>query len=546
MIKRKGYRIVSILCLFLLVLCTGCEDFQNTDMGDGAPEETVENTQADEDITSSAEGKKTLRYAIVKDPSNIDPQLTNSSVEATIGFHVYEGLVKNNRGTVKNAMAKSYQISEDGLTYTFYLRDANWSDGKAVTAQHFVDGIKRLMNPNTKSSYSYLADCIKDVQAADEKTVVITLKEATPYFLNLLCMVNFSPVREDIIKKEGSSFAMRPSTNVYNGPFIVSAWKKGRKIILEKNENYYNSAGISLDRVEIITVSDVEEAYNMYKSGDIDFVEVNQSSYLTEEGNYNVDYDGGVEYLTFNFNNRYLQNKNLRLAISYAINRSSLLKESGQELNEAATRYIMPDINGITKTYGEEQKYAPFSKEENRTEALNYLASALNELKISDASEIKLELLVENTKVKKQEGEYIKKQLETLLGIKVTLKKSSKVKKVNSEAKGDFSMTLTTWYPDYADALAYIEIWESSSIYNISCYNNKLVDNKIKEIRETSISKGRQRQIYEVEKLLCEDAALVPIQFSKKAILHSNNLTGLVTYYIGNNYNYIHANKTTQ
>lgn len=546
MIKRKGYRIVSILCLFLLVLCTGCEDFQNTDMGDGAPEETVENTQADEDITSSAEGKKTLRYAIVKDPSNIDPQLTNSSVEATIGFHVYEGLVKNNRGTVKNAMAKSYQISEDGLTYTFYLRDANWSDGKTVTAQHFVDGIKRLMNPNTKSSYSYLADCIKAVQAADEKTVVITLKEATPYFLNLLCMVNFSPVREDIIKKEGSSFAMRPSTNVYNGPFIVSAWKKGRKIILEKNENYYNSAGISLDRVEIITVSDVEEAYNMYKSGDIDFVEVNQSSYLTEESNYNVDYDGGVEYLTFNFNNRYLQNKNLRLAISYAINRSSLLKESGQELNEAATRYIMPDINGITKTYGEEQKYAPFSKEENRTEALNYLASALNKLKISDASEIKLELLVENTKVKKQEGEYIKKQLETLLGIKVTLKKSSKVKKVNSEAKGDFSMTLTTWYPDYADALAYIEIWESSSIYNISCYNNKLVDNKIKEIRETSISKGRQRQIYEVEKLLCEDAALVPIQFSKKAILHSNNLTGLVTYYIGNNYNYIHANKTTQ
>lgn len=546
MIKRKGYRIVSILCLFLLVLCTGCEDFQNTDMGDGAPEETVENTQADEDITSSADGKKTLRYAIVKEPSNIDPQLTSSSVEATIGFHVYEGLVKNNRGTVKNAMAKSYQISQDGLTYTFYLRDASWSDGEAVTAQHFVDGIERLMNPKTKSSYSYLADCIADVQAIDEKTVVITLKEATPYFLNLLCMVNFSPVREDIVKKEGSSFAMRPSTTVYNGPFVVSAWKRGRKIILEKNKNYYNSDNISLERVEIISVSNVEEAYKMYKSGDIDFVEVNQSSYLSEETNYSVDYDGGVEYLTFNFNNRYLQNKNLRLAIAYAINRTGLLQESGQELNEAATRYIMPDINGITGKYGEEQKYTPFSAKENRTESLNYLASALNELKISDASEIKLELLVENTQVKKQEGEYIKKQLETLLGIQVTLKKSSKVKKVSSEAKGDFCMTLTTWYPDYADALSYIEIWESSSIYNISCYNNKLLDNKLKEIRETSTSKARQRKISEAERMLCEDAALVPIQFSKKAILHSSNLTGLVTYYIGNNYNYIHANKITQ
>lgn len=548
MIKRKGYRMVSIFCLFLLVLCTGCGGFQNTDMGDGAPQEqqTVESTQADEDITSNADGKKTLRYAIVAEPSNLDPQLASSSVEATIGFHVYEGLVKNNRGTVKNAMAQSYEISQDGLTYTFHLREANWSDGEPVKAQDFVDGIERLMDPSTQSNYSYLADCIKDVKKTDDKTVVIELKEVTPYFLNLLCMVNFSPVREDIIKKEGSSFAVRPSTNVYNGPFLVSAWKKGRKIVLEKNENYYNSAGISIERVEIVSVSSVEEAYKMYQSGDIDFIEVNQSSYLGEGQTYDVDYDGGVEYLTFNFNNKYLQNKNLRLAISYAINRTDILEESGQELNEEATRYIMPDINGMTGTYGSEQKYEPFSKEGNRTEALDYLASALNELKIDDASEISLELLVENTKTKKAEGECIKKQLETLLGIKVNLRKSSKVKKVRSEAKGDFAITLTTWYPDYADALSYIEIWKSDSIYNISCYNNKILDNKLEDIRGKAKSKARQRSIMEAEKILCEDAVVVPIQFSKKAILRSSTLTGLVTYYIGNNYNYIHANKPTQ
>ncbi len=539
---------VSIFCLFLLVLCTGCGGFQNTDMGDGAPQEqqTVESTQADEDITSNADGKKTLRYAIVAEPSNLDPQLASSSVEATIGFHVYEGLVKNNRGTVKNAMAQSYEISQDGLTYTFHLREANWSDGEPVKAQDFVDGIERLMDPSTQSNYSYLADCIKDVKKTDDKTVVIELKEVTPYFLNLLCMVNFSPVREDIIKKEGSSFAVRPSTNVYNGPFLVSAWKKGRKIVLEKNENYYNSAGISIERVEIVSVSSVEEAYKMYQSGDIDFIEVNQSSYLGEGQTYDVDYDGGVEYLTFNFNNKYLQNKNLRLAISYAINRTDILEESGQELNEEATRYIMPDINGMTGTYGSEQKYEPFSKEGNRTEALDYLASALNELKIDDASEISLELLVENTKTKKAEGECIKKQLETLLGIKVNLRKSSKVKKVRSEAKGDFAITLTTWYPDYADALSYIEIWKSDSIYNISCYNNKILDNKLEDIRGKAKSKARQRSIMEAEKILCEDAVVVPIQFSKKAILRSSTLTGLVTYYIGNNYNYIHANKPTQ
>lgn len=547
MIKRKGYRMVSIFCLFLLVLCTGCGGFQNTDMGDGAPQEqTVESTQADEDITSNADGKKTLRYAIVAEPSNLDPQLASSSVEATIGFHVYEGLVKNNRGTVKNAMAQSYEISQDGLTYTFHLREANWSDGEPVKAQDFVDGIERLMDPSTQSNYSYLADCIQDVKKADDKTVVIELKEVTPYFLNLLCMVNFSPVREDIIKKEGSSFAVRPSTNVYNGPFVVSAWKKGRKIVLEKNENYYNSAGISIERVEIVSVSSVEEAYQMYQSGDIDFIEVNQSSYLSEGQTYDVDYDGGVEYLTFNFNNKYLQNKNLRLAISYAINRTDILEESGQELNEEATRYIMPDINGMTGTYGSEQKYEPFSEEGNRAEALDYLASALNELEIDDASEISLELLVENTKTKKAEGECIKKQLETLLGIKVNLRKSSKVKKVRSEAKGDFAITLTTWYPDYADALSYIEIWESDSIYNISCYNNKIFDNKLEDIRGKAKSQARQRTIMEAEKILCEDAAVVPIQFSKKLILRSSNLTGLVTYYIGNNYNYIHANKTTQ
>ncbi len=543
MIKRKGYRIIYIFCLFLLVFCTGCEDFQNTDMGDGAPEATVESTQADEDITSNSDGKKTLRYAIVSEPANIDPQLVKSSVEATIGFHVYEGLVKNNRGTVKNAMASSYTVSEDRLTYTFHLRDASWSDGERVVAKHFVDGIKRLKNPYTKSSYAYLADCIVDVQAPDDKTVVIKLKEVTPYFLNILCMANFSPVREDIIKKEGGSFGIRPSTNVYNGPFVVSAWKRGRKIVLEKNENYYNSAGIALDRVEIITVSSVDEAYKLYKMGDVDFVEVNESSYLDGNENYVTDYDGGVEYIAFNFNNKYLQNKELRLAIAYAVNRASLIRESGQTLNEAATRYIMPNIKGINGSYGEENKYEAFSQEEDRADALNYLASALDELNISDASQIKLELLVENTQAKKAEGEQIKKQLETLLGISVNLKKSSKVKKVSSEAQGDFTMTLTTWYPDYADPLSYIEIWESSSIYNISCYNSKLFDGKIEDIKATMDAQRRQRKIYEAEKILCEDAAMVPIQFSKKAVLHSRSLSGLVTYYIGNNYNYIHASK---
>lgn len=544
--KKKGYRIVGIFCLFLLVLCTGCGSFQKTDMGDGAPqEETTESTQEDEDITSNADGKNTLRYAIVTEPTTLDPQLASSSVEATIGFHVYEGLVKNNRGTVKNAMAESYDVSEDGLTYTFHLRDANWSDGEPVKAQDFVDGIERLMSPSTQSNYSYLADCIKSVKKTDDKTVVIELKEVTTYFLHELCMVNFSPVRSDIVKKEGSSFAVRPSTTVYNGPFVVSAWKKGRKIVLEKNENYYNSDAIALDRVEIISVSSVEEAYKMYQSGDIDFVEVNQSSYLSEEQTYDVDYDGGVEYLTFNFNNKYLQNKNLRLAIAYAINREIVLEESGQTLNEIATRYIMPDINGRTGTYGSEQKYAPFTEEEDRSEALNYLASALSELKLDEASQITLELLVENTKTKKAEGENIKKQLETLLGIKVNLRKSSKVKKVESEAKGDFAITLKTTYPDYADAFSYIEIWKSDSIYNISCYNNKNLDSKIEDIRKMPLNITRQRTIKEAEKILCENAVVVPIQFSKKAVLHSKSLTGLVTYYIGNNYNYIHANKTT-
>lgn len=544
---QKSYRVIHIVCLVLLLLfCTGCESFQKTDMGDGSPEDTTQSTKADEDITANADGKKTLRYAVVTEPSNLDPQLASTSVEATIGFHVYEGLVKNNRGTVKNAMAQSYEISEDELTYTFHLRDATWSDGEAVTAQQFVDGIKRLKDSTINSSYAYLADCIDTVTASDEKTVVIKLKEVTPYFLNVLCMVNFSPVREDIIKDAGSGYATRPSTIMYNGPFVVSAWKRGRKIVLEKNENYYGSDNISIERVEIIFVSSTEAAYKMYQDGDIDFVEVNQDSYLSDDANYDTDYDGGVEYIGFNFNNKYLQNKELRLAISYAINRTALLKEAGLQLNEPATRYVMPDINGIEKTYGEEQKYEAFSTEEDRSESLNYLAMALSELGIDDASDIHLELLVENTQTKKKEGEYIKKQLETFLGIQVTLKKLPKAKKIESEAKGDFAMTLETYYPDYADALSYIEIWDSDSIYNFSCYNNKVLDSKIDDIKAATAAKTRQRKLREAEKILCEDGALVPLQFTKKAILHSTDLTGLVTYYIGNNYNYIHANKSTQ
>ena len=200
----------------------------------GASSDSTVASGKDDATVDTASGEKIFRYSIAADVTTLDQQKMNESVAATIGYHIQEGLTRSISGEVHPGIAESWDVSEDGLTYTFHLRDAVWSDGKAITADDFVYGMKRIVDPEVASPFAFIAKPLLNateitageknvdelgVKVIDEKTLECTLAFPAPYFLQLLSMSQFYATREDLAEQYGSDFAGSADKNVYDGPF---------------------------------------------------------------------------------------------------------------------------------------------------------------------------------------------------------------------------------------------------------------------------------------------------------------------------------------
>jgi len=233
-------------------------------VGCSTPSTTVEETKAAEgeagEEQTASEGEKIFRYSYTADIATIDPNKTNSVADATVSYHLYDGLCRNVQGDIQPATAESYEVSDDGLVYTFHLReDTKWSDGVNVTAHDYEYGMKRLCDPAAACPASYLGTVLKNgaavsseelpvdelgVKALDDYTLEITLENPADYFTGMLSMSAFAPVRQDLVEKYGAEFGGSPDKQVYNGPFKVIAYGEG-KLVMAKNENYYDADKIS-------------------------------------------------------------------------------------------------------------------------------------------------------------------------------------------------------------------------------------------------------------------------------------------------------------
>lgn len=522
---------------------------------------TPNSAETEANSTASATKTKTLRYALTAEPPTLDPQLSNSIPSATVEYHIFDGLMRNCEGEVKPAMAESYEMSDDGLTYTFHLRkDIKWSDGQPIKAQDFVYGMQRLMDPETASEYAFIGLVLKNgnnvntgkmkpeelgVKAIDDTTLEITLEYQAEYFLSMLSMPSFVPCREDLVKKYGKDFAGEPENNVYNGPFVVSEWKHGDRIILKKNKDYWDADNIKLDEVEIITVADSNTQVAMYEQGELDFVDVPTELSANYTGKTVQYYDGANDFIRLNMDgSNPLSNKNLRLAINYALNRKDYIQLTTNGIYEANTRYVLPQVKGVSGDYGTEYPYEAFPVEGDEAKAKEYLNTALSELKLSQASDINLELLTSDTETAKKEVEVIQSQLEKTLGIKITIKQVPYKQRLEMEAKHEFQMVVSGWVPDYSDPYSYLELFISTSPYNEGSYNSKTYDDAMAKAVVTTDPKERMDSLFTAEKTLCEDGAVVPLQLRRKEMLVSDKLKNLKTYFVGINYDYMYADIT--
>lgn len=505
----------------------------------------------------------TLVFSMEAEVPALDPQKSNAAPSFTVGNALFECLVRNVDGKVKPGAAKSWDISKDGKTLTFHLRDAKWSDGKPVTAQDFEYGIKRLLDPKTAGEYAFAgyyitgaeaynlgknpsADSV-GVKATDARTLTVKLNNATPYFLGYLGFYCFAPVRKDVIEKFGATYATAADKAVYNGPFLLKEWKNEQRKLLIKNPQYWNPSAIKLNAVEILQISDTATALSMFENGELDFVEVPSNLYrqYEQKGLAKPFYNGADDWMKVNVRPNaekpWLANANFRKAVAYAIDRQSYCLISTKGLYTPNLRYVLPIVQGATKKYGDEYPIQFYGMKSDPAKAQAFLKKALSELKLESPSKITIEYLIQDNDECRLMAEALQQQIEKGLGINVKIKLVPRKQRAQMEQQHQYDMVYSGWMPDYDDPMSYMEIWLGDSSQNNSGYDSPAYDKLIKAALVEKDAKKRMGMIAQAEKVILNDAPLIPLQLRRKAILTSPNLKGLSTPLIGAQYDFVYA-----
>lgn len=538
---KRSLTLMLVLVLALSMVLTGC-----------GPKEPAAGT----DEPAPAE-EKVLRMAQTTEPPNLDPQTSTDTVSFEVLNGVYEGLVRVHDGQVKPGIAETWDISEDGLTYTFHLRDAKWSDGKPVTAQDFEYAVIRLLDPALASEYAfqgyYLVNgeefntgVITDpsqvgVKALDEKTIEFKLVAPTKYFLALMGFGSFMPTRKDIVDTYGTAYAAEADKAVYNGPFVLKEWKHEESLTLEKNPEYWDIASINLDRVEMPIITDAKTAVGMYEVGDLDYVGLGKDfvQKYKDAGQAKYYYDGGLFYFQFNVKGsnpqigKFLANANFRKAFGFAIDRQQYIDAVMKNDSDPATRYVMPLLAGNKDLYVKEHPYDFYPVNADPAKAKEYLDKALKELNTTIDKVPAIEYLTDDSEDVRIMAEAIQEMVLKNLGIKFEIKQVPFKQRIDLMNKKDYDLVFAGWGPDYDDPMTYLDLWVIGGGHNNTNWEDKTYTDLIKFCKTTPDMDARSEKMFEAEKRLLEEGPIVPVYSRKRAYAEQPYVKNLVKQFIG-------------
>lgn len=495
-------------------------------------------------------------------PETLDPALNNAIDGANTLITVFEPLLlidENNE--VIPGQAESYTVSEDGLTWTFTMRDGlKWSDGSDLTAKDFEYSFKRLAAPDTAAPYAETVvgmidgyadatgnpdkqgnmttepdfDALNVVASEDGKTLTVTLSYPCAYFDKLAAFAAMSPVQQATVEANGDAWCTEPDTYICNGPYCISEWVPSERIVLAKNPNYvggWDSSKIVSDTITLLLLEDSSASYTAYNSGEAQLIkdvptdEIPSLTKAEDGGDFYVDTILGTYYLSLNDQKEPFNDVNVRKALSLAIDRDYVANTIMQGTYTPAYNIVGPGIvdeNGMFYDNANGGKtYISEDYEANLEAAKQALADAgypngegfpVIEYSTNDAGY--------HTPV----AEYLQ-QAWGELGITVNINKVEWASFTPLRRAGDYDASRNGWVMDYNDPSNMIELFTTGNGNNDGKYSNADFDAAIEASKVADKSVHFQK-LHEAEDILMNDYACIPVAYYNDFWLQSPSLKG--------------------
>ena len=545
---KKKLSLLLTAALAASAVMTGCGGSDNS----ASEPQTIDDIQSEEadGEESTAAGEladaQELTFVLNNEPDGIDPNVTNNSFAVPFLVNCFEGLVTyDEKGEVVAGNAESWESNDDLTVYTFHLRDGlKWSDGSDLTANDYVYSALRVLTPATAGQYvNMISDYVVNaeefyngtanaedvgIKAVDDKTLEFTLKSPCPYFVDLVSMWVYFPVQEAAIEANGDKWTNQADTYICNGPFKITEMKMGESVVLEKNENYWDAANVTLEKLTYRYILDTSTALTAYENGEVDGVRTIPAS---DVARLQADNAGvvtapsyGTVYYNINCSVAPYDNPLVRKALCLAIDRDSLINNVAQLDAQPAYSFLAPGyvVDGKDVTEGRSDFELSSKADPEAAKA------ALAEAGYPDGKDfptVKLTFYSDDN-VKKI-AEAIKEMWEQNLGITVEVSSADWAVYYDAVQSGNYEVGAMGWSADYVNPMSFLPLLYTDDVTNNAFYSNPDYDAIVDQIKVEKDPAKFAELVKQADELVSATYPVVPLYYKSNNYLLKDYVQGV-------------------
>lgn len=468
----------------------------------------------------SPAGAQVFRINNMVEPESLDPAVVTGVPEHRIVSNLFEGLTTTDPKDLspRPGMAESWTVSKDGLVYTFKLREARWTDGRPVTASDFVYAWQRVLSPKTGAKYAqqlyylrngepYNKGRITDfrqvgVQATGARTLQVTLRCPTAYFLDLTSFYTLYPVPRWAVEAHGQDW-VKPGKIVSNGPFRLVSWVPQKELVLEKNPQHWDAGAVKLRRAVFLPTDDVNTAYKQFLAGESDWVpqvpRVQIEAARTKPEYYASPYLG-TYYFRFNVGKPPVNDVRVRKALGMAVDREANTRYVTKAGEVPASTYVPAGLRGYTNAKG--LTFDPAGAKRLLAEAGYPEGKGFP----------KLELLYNTNELHRVVTQAVQEMWKQNLGISVELVNVEWKVYLARQGQLDYQISRAGWIGDYVDPNTFLDMWVTGGGNNQTGWSNRQYDDMISRAACRLVNPAeRMRLLQAAEQLLLDEAPVLPL-----------------------------------